>query len=419
MNTRLTVTPRKPTNYHIHDTRMISDMKDTYNRQLETKQLQMELARCQEDYLNLSVSNRAKKSERHYTPDKKDKRSDFYRSAVKNIIDEIRDVDARYYSTQKSPKRRHIENQENIELPSLIKRTPRCNRSKFVKFDDEKSGSVDVDTIKAQMINYNQTNQMKNSMNYNSNHKDILDSFNTNIDIVNQSSGYKSNTHGISEFNPGHKSAFNLHKDRVDNMRDKKFEEKKQRFETYVINELPREINTFVTGFFDNNINQFKRDLHKENMELSKYVDGLKDFSSNIEEGKKRTQGDLLALQNELGLMQKSELDRREGLYTALERTELSRPRNMEPHKSSKFVGMNNFVENDRYVNKYLNNINFNNTLYDKGKDNVYKSACKLEGNRKSGIDSESIPPLKSGHDASKRKEAKNLIEDLEYILDY
>lgn len=419
MNTILPTTPKNRPNYHVNDTRMVSDIKDTYDRHLETKQLRMELARCQDEFLDLSLSNRAKKSERRYTPDKKDKRSDFYRSAVKGIMDELRSVDNTFYSANKMTKRDKIDRERHeLGMPSLLQQTPKHNKPKQVRFAEPADDSENMDSIRTQQwhnTQYNSTIKSKFNEPYQG---DILDSFNNNPNgnnLLKPSS--KANTNRISEFNPGYRSAYDLHKDRKDNMRDQKFEEKKKRFENYMLNELPGEINRFVTGFFDNNINQFKRDLNKENLELKKYVDGLKDFSLNIEEGKKRTHADLLALQNELGTMQKSELDRREGLYTALERTELANKAKPNVGKPSSFYGMNNFVENPKYINKYLDNIKFNSTLYDKNRDNHCKSACKLDGapkNKDFGVERGIYCDIENKN----RKEARDILDDLAYVLD-
>lgn len=46
-----------------------------------------------------------------------------------------------------------------------------------------------------------------------------------------------------------------------DKLKERKFEEKKNRFDKYMINELPEEINHFIHDYFDHNFKKLEKEV--------------------------------------------------------------------------------------------------------------------------------------------------------------
>ena len=354
--TALLHTPRKKD----FDRQMLSDYKDTLDQQRSINELKRTLEKTKERYEELRIKNDPNRLKKEYTPVVKERRNDFYNTAMKNIMSEMKELDNRFYSEKKGETRERINKErEQYGLPLL---------SQKINLKDDFRSSPNLHRKEQSLIRYeyglegdDALDQFKNTQK-----SEIRIDYSTDKLTKNKHTYSTRNVYGkpeyISEFNPTYTDIIEQHRDRIDHMRDRKFQEHKERFERFVTHRLPEEINGYLHDFFDNNIRQFKKDLAKENDELGKHVSELHKFSKNMEEGKKRAKADLNALKRELALVQRNNLERRRDLYEAVQRTDFYG----EKDSYKKDRELRNYLDRGREIDTYLRDIQINKEPYAK-----------------------------------------------------
>lgn len=78
-----------------------------------------------------------------------------------------------------------------------------------------------------------------------------------------------------------------------DRIKERKFEEKKQRFDKYVEHVLPGEINEYLRTYFNNNFLKLKKDVDHHQQKINKELQELRDFTQILKKGEERTQRDM------------------------------------------------------------------------------------------------------------------------------
>ena len=128
-----------------------------------------------------------------------------------------------------------------------------------------------------------------------------------------------------------------------DVLKERKLEEKRKKFEKYVEQDLPKELNHYIKNYFDCSFINFQKEIKQNQENLNKELLELKRFTNILQKGEKRAYHDLGNLKREMKTLHKCELERRNKVYESLKDKK-------EVHLTNKIFG---FKKNNMNYNFY------------------------------------------------------------------
>ena len=224
----------------------------------------------------------------------------------------------------------YIDNNKKIKTQRRSKKKKEFQRSVLTKNKFNNTVYIDED-VKNTLLNQNKfknnfytekdiendnnfylNDEIENNLTLTKNSNfEIEDEINNNFQTKNYNKFYTKNREDnlfISDFNE------NIE----DVLKSRKLEERKKKFENYVKQDLPNELNKYIKNYFDCSFVNFQKEIQKNQKSLNDELLEFKNFTNVLQKGEERAYHDLKNLKREMKTLQKCELDRRYKVYESL-----------------------------------------------------------------------------------------------------